>query len=135
PGQKALTSHSVRDKINHCPTTGIPMIKIGLIALWLGSLTYISFRGKVRLSFFRTVFNHTALLAPVNAFMYLFSAVPARPYISDTGIKGLVALDENWEVIRAEAANLAQAERIRAAANNDDAGFNSFFKTGWKRFY
>jgi beta-hydroxylase len=25
--------------------------------------------------------------------------------------------------------------QIKAAANNDDAGFNSFFKTGWKRFY
>lgn len=111
------------------------MFKAGIIALWLGSITYIYFRGKVRLSFFRTVFNHTALLAPVNAFMYLFSAVPARPYISDTGIKGLAALDENWQVIRDEAAGLAQAERIRAAANNDDAGFNSFFKTGWKRFY
>lgn len=111
------------------------MIKAGIIALWLGSLTYIYFRGKVRLSFFRTVFNHTALLAPVNAFMYLFSAVPARPYIADTGIKGLRALDENWQLIREEAANLARAERIRAAANNDDAGFNSFFKTGWKRFY
>lgn len=111
------------------------MIKAGIIALWLGSITYIYFRGKVRLSFFRTVFNHTALLAPVNAFMYLFSAVPARPYISDTGIKGLSTLDDNWEVIREEAANLAQAERIRASASNDDAGFNSFFKTGWKRFY
>lgn len=111
------------------------MIKAGIIVLWLGSITYIYFRGKVRLSFFRTVFNHTAVLAPVNAFMYLFSAVPARPYISDTGIKGLSALDQNWEVIREEAAALAQEERIRAAANNDDAGFNSFFKTGWKRFY
>lgn len=111
------------------------MIKAGIIALWLASLTYIYFRGKVRLSFFRTVFNHTALLAPVNAFMYLFSAVPGRPYISDTGIKGLAALDENWQVVREEAAALAQEERIRAASNNDDAGFNSFFKTGWKRFY
>lgn len=111
------------------------MIKAVLIVLWLGSITYIYFRGKVRLSFFRTVFNHTALLAPVNAFMYLFSAVPGRPYISDTGIKGLETLDQNWEIIREEAAALAQEERIRAAANNDDAGFNSFFKSGWKRFY
>src|SRR5690554_282661 len=111
------------------------MIKAVIIVLWLGSITYIYFRGKVRISFFRTVFNHTSLLAPVNAFMYVFSAVPARPYISNTGIKGLAALDENWEVIRQEAAALAREERIRAAANNDDAGFNSFFKTGWKRFY
>jgi len=111
------------------------MIKASIVALWLVSIGYIYFRGKVRESFFRTALNHSSVLAPVNAFMYLFSAVPARPYIGETGIAGLRALDENWQVIREEALQLAQAEKIRAAANNDDAGFNSFFKTGWKRFY
>src|SRR5690606_41851150 len=100
------------------------MIKAVIIVLWLGSITYIYFRGKVRLSFFRTGFNHTSLLAPVNAFMYVFSAVPARPYISNTGIKGLAALDENWEVIRQEAPALAREARIRSSCNHDDACFN-----------
>ncbi len=111
------------------------MIKWGLIALWLAAITYVYFRGKVRLSFFRTVLDHSAVLAPVNVFMYLFSAVPARPYIPVEHIQGLDALDENWEIIRDEAQRLAEAERIRAADSNNDAGFNSFFKTGWKRFY
>jgi beta-hydroxylase len=26
-------------------------------------------------------------------------------------------------------------QKIKAAENNDDAGFNSFFKNGWRRFY
>ena len=34
-----------------------------------------------------------------------------------------------------EALNLIAMEKIRAAEKHDDAGFNSFFKTGWKRFY
>ena len=109
------------------------MIKAAIIALWLGSLTYIYFRGKVRLSFFRTVFNHTALLAPVNAFMYLFSAVPARPYISDTGIEGLAALDQNWQVIREEAANLAQAGGpTRASAADLEKFGRRLFQSLWR---
>lgn len=106
-----------------------------LIALWLGSITYVYQRGRVRASFFRTIVDHSAVLAPVNVFMYLFSAVPARPFIPVKEIPGLEALDQNWEVIRDEARRLAEAQRIRAAEKNNDAGFNSFFKTGWKRFY
>lgn len=111
------------------------MIKWSIIALWLASISYVYFRGKVRLSFFRTVVDHSAVLAPVNAFMYLFSAVPAQPYIPAGAIAGLQALDDNWETIRDEAMALAEAQRIRAADKNNDAGFNSFFKSGWKRFY
>ncbi|SHI18646.1 aspartyl/asparaginyl beta-hydroxylase domain-containing protein [Pollutimonas bauzanensis] len=111
------------------------MIKWGIIALWLAAISYVYFRGKVRLSFFRTVVDHSAVLAPVNVFMYLFSAVSSRPYIPAKEMTGLEALDDNWEIIRDEARHLAEAQKIRSAENNSDAGFNSFFKTGWKRFY
>jgi len=30
---------------------------------------------------------------------------------------------------------LSELQRIKAADNHDDLGFNSFFKYGWKRFY
>ena len=111
------------------------MIKWGLIVLWLAAITYVYFRGRVRVSFFRTALDHSAVLAPINVFMYLFSAVPARPFIPVEQFKGLEALGDNWQVIREEALRLAEAQRIRAADKNNDAGFNSFFKTGWKRFY
>lgn len=111
------------------------MIKWAIIGLWLAAITYVYQRGRVRASFFRTVVDHSAVLAPVNAFMYLFSAVPARPYIPVDTIPGLRTLDANWEVIREEAMRLADAQRIRAAEENNDAGFNSFFRSGWKRFY
>ncbi|TAM90760.1 MAG: aspartyl/asparaginyl beta-hydroxylase domain-containing protein [Candidimonas sp.] len=111
------------------------MIKWALIALWVASITYVYFRGRVRLSFLRTVLDHSAVLAPVNVFMYLFSAVPARPYIPASYMAGMRTIDENWETIRDEALRLYDAQQIRPAEKNDDAAFNSFFKAGWKRFY
>ena len=38
-------------------------------------------------------------------------------------------------MIREEAENLIRLQKIKASEKNDDAGFNSFFKAGWKRFY
>lgn len=107
-----------------------------IVSLFFFSVLYIHLRGRVRMSFFKQVFNHTTLLAPINAFMYLFSKVPAEPYPQDRAIyKNLHLLDKNWEIIREEALNLQRIEKIKAAEKNDDAGFNSFFKSGWKRFY
>ncbi len=106
-----------------------------LVGLWLASIAYVYQRGRVRASFFRTIADHSAVLAPVNVFMYWFSAVPARPYLPVQTIPDLKVLQENWEIIRDEARRLAEAQRIRAAEKNNDAGFNSFFKKGWKRFY
>ncbi|WP_344672385.1 aspartyl/asparaginyl beta-hydroxylase domain-containing protein, partial [Catenulispora yoronensis] len=47
----------------------------------------------------------------------------------------LAILQQNWQVIRDEGLHLQQLEQIKAADKYNDAGFNSFFKTGWKRFY
>lgn len=112
------------------------MIKWTLIGLWLAAITYVYCRGRVRANFFRTAVDHSAVLAPVNVLMYLTSAVPAKPYIPAADMPaGLKKLDDNWQIIRDEARQLAEAQRIKAAEANNDAGFNSFFKTGWKRFY
>ena len=74
-------------------------------------------------------------MAPYNALMYLFSAVPNRPYVEISGFPELAPLAENWQTIRREAQQLLDSGRIRSAATYNDLGFNSFFKTGWKRFY
>jgi beta-hydroxylase len=47
----------------------------------------------------------------------------------------LAKLGDNWETIRDEAVRLFDEGFIRAAAKNNDWGFYSFFKSGWKRFY
>lgn len=67
--------------------------------------------------------------------MYLFSRVPNTPYLRPEMFPELAILQQNWLVIREEGIRLQQLEQIKAADKYNDAGFNSFFKTGWKRFY
>lgn len=66
--------------------------------------------------------------------MYIFSKVPNQPYIDTQHFKDLKVLDENWEMIRDEAKALYDQGGIKASSTYNDLGFNSFFKTGWKRF-
>ncbi|CAM2141441.1 beta-hydroxylase [Pararobbsia alpina] len=96
---------------------------------------YVHWRGKVRHGFFRQLTDHSALMAPINCFAYLFSRVPTTPYLSLSHFEELSLLRENWEMIRDEALALRDASQIRAAAGYNDIGFNSFFRNGWKRFY
>jgi len=103
--------------------------------IWLAAVLFEHFRGRVRMPLRRQLLDHSVLLAPVNAFMVLTSRLPDRPYQPVDAIPALRRLEENWQTIRDEALQLAQASRIRAAQQHDDIGFNSFFKYGWKRFY
>ena len=106
-----------------------------ILAAFLGSVLYVHLRGKVRFSFVRQLFNHSSLLAPYNALMYLFSAVPRKPLLTERDFPGLSVLSANWQMMREEALKLNDEGYIRVALNNNDIGFNSFFKRGWKRFY
>ena len=110
-------------------------IKYLILAAFLLSVVYVHLRGKVRFSFVRQLFNHSSLMAPYNALMYLFSAVPPRPLLTERDFPELAPLSANWQMMREEALKLKDEGYIRAALNNNDIGFNSFFKRGWKRFY
>jgi len=79
--------------------------------------------------------DHSALLAPINALMVWCSRTPTSPYLDNSHIPALQVLDDNWQVIRDEALKMAELQRIKAADQHNDIGFNSFFKYGWKRFY
>ena len=105
------------------------------IAVYLMGVGYIHFRGKVRHPILKQLFDHSAFVAPFNLFMYAFSRVPTTPFLSVSHFPELQALTNSWQIIREEAINMRAQERIAAAKSNNDAGFNSFFKTGWKRFY
>lgn len=106
-----------------------------VVSLYLFSICYIHFRGKARLPLGRQLFDHSTFVAPVNMLMHLFSGVPSTPYIPVRNFPELQVLDKNWEMIRSEALQLLAQQKLKAAEKNDDAGFNSFFKTGWRRFY
>jgi beta-hydroxylase len=99
------------------------------------SVLHIHFRGKVRLPFGRQLFDHSSFMAPINMFMHLFSKVPSTPYIPVREFPELSVLQDNWPTIREEGLRLIEMKKIKASEENNDAGFKSFFKTGWKRFY
>ena len=109
--------------------------KFILLYLFIASAVYVHCRGRVRHGFFRQLTDHSSLMAPYNVLMYAFSAVPNRPYVDVARFPELAPLSANWQTIRAEALALLDRGRIRAAPTYNDLGFNSFFKTGWKRFY
>lgn len=110
-------------------------MKWAVLGLYVVSILHLHFRGQVRLPFGRQLFDHSSFMAPINLFMHLFSRVPATPYIPLRDFAELAPLAQHWETIRNEAQQLIAMDKIKASEHNDDAGFNSFFKSGWKRFY
>jgi len=96
---------------------------------------FVHFRGRERHKFHRQLTDHSTVIAPYNAIMYAFSAVPNRPYIELERFPELAPLRDNWQLIREEAEKLVDEGHIRAASTYNDLGFNSFFRRGWKRFY
>ena len=106
-----------------------------VVGFYVLSILHIHFRGRVRLPFRRQIFDHSSFMAPINIFMHKFSRVPNTPFTPLSEFPELARLQENWPIIRAEAESMLALKKIKAAEQNDDAGFNSFFKSGWKRFY
>jgi beta-hydroxylase len=111
-------------------------IRHWVLLVFVASALHAHFRGRVRFGLARALLDFTVLIAPVNALMYLFSRTPRSAYIDQPReFPELKLLNDNWQVIRDEAMSLADGGQIRAAAGYTDMGFNSFFRTGWKRFY
>ncbi len=106
-----------------------------VLGIFLTSVMVVHFRGKVRHRFFKQLFDHSGIVAPFNVFLYAFSKVPTTPFLPVQTFPELSVIQAHWQDIREEALHLREQSRIAAAQQNNDAGFNSFFKTGWKRFY
>ena len=107
---------------------------VGLYIL-VACTVYVHFRGRERLKISRQLGDHSTYLAPYNVLMYAGSAVPNKPVVPVDRFPELAKLSDNWQTIRDEAVRLFDEGFIRAAAKNNDWGFYSFFKSGWKRFY
>jgi len=102
---------------------------------WIAAATYVHWRGRERLAFMRQLADHSTLLAPYNAFIYLFSAVPNRPVLRADELPELELLRAEWETIRDEALALVEGGHIRKPDAHNDLAFNSFYKRDWRRFY
>ncbi|MCB1694285.1 MAG: aspartyl/asparaginyl beta-hydroxylase domain-containing protein, partial [Pseudomonadales bacterium] len=97
---------------------------------------YVQTRGVVRHErFSRLLTDHSNFFGPLNCLFYAFSAVRTTPYVDVAAFPELKPIQDNWHTIRDEALGLDNQHAIRASEDLDDIGFNSFFKTGWKRFY
>ena len=101
----------------------------------IASAIAIHYRGRERLKFLRQLTDHSTFMAPYNCLAYLFSAVPNTPYLDVKQFPDLKPLGDNWQMIRDEAVALYDQSRIKRSEKYDDLAFNSFFKSGWKRFY
>ncbi|HKB84496.1 MAG TPA: aspartyl/asparaginyl beta-hydroxylase domain-containing protein [Burkholderiales bacterium] len=106
-----------------------------LLCIFVLCAVFVHFRGRIRHRFTRQLTDHSTIMAPLNALLYAFSAVPNRPLLDVHQFPELNLLRENWRTIREEGLKLFDEGYIRAAAKYNDLGFNSFFRTGWKRFY
>jgi beta-hydroxylase len=111
------------------------LARILILVTFIAAGVFTHLRGRVRHTIGRQLTDHSTFMAPYNALMYLFSAVPARPFIDLKHFPELEPLRQNWQTIRDEALRLFDEGYIRSAAKYNDLGFNSFFKSGWKRFY
>ncbi|TQI81044.1 beta-hydroxylase [Serratia fonticola] len=110
-------------------------MKYIVLILFILCVIYVHYRGRVRYSFWRQLSDHSTFTAPLNVFMYLFSRAPTTPYLQPEQFPELAVLRDNWQTIREEGQKLMEIQQIKASDKFNDAGFNSFFKTGWKRFY
>ena len=110
-------------------------IRVGVFLILMGSALFVHLRGRARFGLMKALTDYTVLLAPYNMLMVLFSRVKATPYAPVAEFPDLAPLQDHWEEIRAEALSLNEAGRIGVATGYNDLGFNSFFRSGWKRFY
>ena len=109
---------------------------LAVFALFVLCGIYVQHRGVVqheKLS--RKLTDHSNLFGPINCLFYSFSKVPTSPYLDLENFPQLKILQNNWQVIRDEAIALNEQAQIKSSDKLDDIGFNSFFRTGWKRFY
>jgi len=55
--------------------------KFIVLYVFFASMMYVHLRGRVRHRFYRQLTDHSTFMAPYNALMYMFSAVPNKPYV------------------------------------------------------
>lgn len=110
------------------------MVALIIIGIFIISVIYIHSRGRIKLKLSRQLFDHSTFMAPINMFMTGLCVLPRKqPYFDHDVFPELKKLTDNWQAIREEAVRLQ--DHIKAAQSPNDAGFNTFFKRGWKRFY
>ena len=70
------------------------------ICVWLISILFFYFRGKIRPTFGKTFTDHSVIIAPLNALLILCSKEKLRsgPFISKEHFVDMELITENWRV-------------------------------------
>ena len=106
-----------------------------VLAVFVPMALYAHFRGRTHQRFLREVFGPATLLAPINVPIYLSSAVPSTPFLDIDLIPGCASSSSTGRSCATKSSGCIRKAGFRASDSYDDAGFNSFFRHGWKRFY
>src|SRR5215510_15596427 len=80
-----------------------------ILYAFVAAAVFVHFRGRVRHRFYRQLTDHSTFMAPYNVLMYMFSAVPNRPYVDVERFdqfSDLRKLRDNWQTLRDEAMRL-----------------------------
>ncbi|WP_270726710.1 aspartyl/asparaginyl beta-hydroxylase domain-containing protein [Shimia sp. Alg240-R146] len=111
-------------------------MRIAILLIFVLCGIYVQTRGTQRhAKWRRAITDHANIFGPINCLFYATSNVPTTPYVDPALFPELDVLQERWQEIREEARFLNDQGAIKASDKHDDIGFNSFFKTGWTRFY
>ena len=109
---------------------------LSVLIIFILCAFYVQNRGVVQhKKLVRKISDHSNLFGPINCLFYCFSKIKKSVYIDVDNFPELKVLEDNWIAIRDEAIALNNDTHIKSSEEKDDLGFNSFFKTGWKRFY
>jgi beta-hydroxylase len=106
-----------------------------VLLLFAASAGAVQLRGRTRLGFRRQLGDHSTITAPYNLLVYLHSRVPNQAFLDLGRFPDLHGLADHWAVFREEALRLATEARIGVSTADNDIGFHTFFRRGWKRFY
>lgn len=118
------------------------MLLLAMVYISASVLYVYRLRGRVRYRRFSQYLRKSwPVFAPLNCVLYMTTRPSARTaVISADYLRDIALIRSHWQEIRDEALALHHAGEIEATAipgspGYHDAGFRTFYKRGWRKFY
>jgi beta-hydroxylase len=110
-------------------------VLVGIGFAYLLSFSYFYWRCSDHLAFKKYLSNHALFLSPLNFVFTFFSRGAGRkPVLDPSIVPGLELVRQNYDLIRDEAKALLDAGIFQRPPADDEPGYNSFEKRGWRRY-
>lgn len=105
-----------------------------LMIAYAGSFVYVYHRYRDHLPLKKYLTNHVLLLAPLN-FLFTFLTVGTQKAVfAANTVPGLDKIKDNYPLIRDEAKALRDAGVFQRKPSEDQPGYNTFEKGGWRLY-